>query len=449
MSSRPGDDELPPDPFPGDPFANAEPAGDGGPTPNAMPSGADGSFSGFDANAFGPMAGLFAQFTQAAAGQGTINTEIARHLAIWTAAGGTVEPNLDPMTRIGVERTASTVAPLVEEVTGLSLHAPGQKLVVTAATRAEWAADALVTMRPLLDGIATGITTMFAAQGDNDEGAEELAALGLGQIPGGLAGLAKMLGPTIAGTQAGSLLGQIGSTAAGTYDLLLPRTSDARILVVTANVTAFSEAWSLPADHALTHIVVRDLVTHGVLRLPVGATLRDLARDHAAAGRTDPQAMGGAMGGLAGMFGQGMFGQGMFGQGDGPTGPEDTFLTEPTPEQQRLRGRLQSILIPLVAAIDYLASVVGARLLGDNRQVVEADRRKRLDRDEGTKLAEGLLGIALDQAGLDLGRSFVGGVLQRGGHDGLLALFSDPEHLPTQAELSAPGLWLARIGLAD
>ena len=113
-------------------------------------------------------------------------------------------------------------------------------------------------------------------------------------------------------------------------------------------------------------------------------------------------------------------------------------------------ARLVGIRVSWMLALGWgLASAIGARLLGDNRQVAEALRRRHLDRDPGTRLAEHLLGVGVDQAGLDAGRVFVGGVVQRAGHDGLIALFAEPDRFPTDAELVAPGLWLARIGLAN
>lgn len=441
MASRPGDDELPPDPFPGDPFSSD----DAIPTPSP------------EANA-SPMAGLFAQFAQAAASQGTFNADVARHLAVWTAAGGVVEPNLEPLERIRVEQVASTVGPLIEEFTGLVAHEPGQHLIVTAATKAEWAADALGSWRPLLNGLANGVGSMFDADGPfgadvNDDSAmpEELRALGLGSLPGGLSGLAKMLGPTLAGMQAGTLLGQLGAAALGTFDLPIPRTPGSRLLVVASNVASFSNDWTLPADHALTQIVISDLLTHAILRLShVGGTLTALIAEHGGAGRIDPSGIGeigiaGLGGGLGGLLG----GSPGLGGGLGQPSPDAFLAGEPTPKQVELRRRIQRITIPLVASIDYVASVIGARLLGDNRQVVEALRRRRLDREPGTRLAEHLLGVGIDQVGLDSGRVFVGGVVQRAGHDGLLALFAEPDRFPTDAELVAPGLWLARIGLTE
>ena len=50
---------------------------------------------------------------------------------------------------------------------------------------------------------------------------------------------------------------------------------------------------------------------------------------------------------------------------------------------------------------------------------------------------------------MDRGRAFVNGVVERAGEDALPRLWRDELDLPTPAEVDAPGLWLARIGLLD
>ena len=434
MSTRPGDDELPPDPFPGDPFAAGQPPT----TPPPQPEGAPN-----------PLAGLFAQFAQSTSGQGPLNVDLARHLAVWTAAGGTVEANLEPLERIRVETIAGRAIPLVEEVTGLSIPGPAKVSPVGGATRSEWAAETLTAWRPILEGLAGGVSAAFTPDPDDtdDDLAEQLMALGLGAFPGGFAGLAKMIAPTVAAMQAGTLLGQLATTALGSYDLVVPRTPTTRVLLVSRAITEFSESWSLPADHASTQIIVRDLVSHAILGLAhIGDRITRLTIAHASAGHLDPSGLG-DMGGMAALLGGGLGGL-LGGQTAGGPTPDAMLAGEPTAEQLRLRAQLRLVIIPVLGAIDYLSSAIGARLLSDNRQVVEALRRRRLDRDSGTRLVEHLLGIGVDQAGLDDGRTFVGGVLERAGHDGLLALFGGPDHLPTEAELAAPGLWLARIEMA-
>jgi uncharacterized protein (DUF2342 family) len=100
-----------------------------------------------------------------------------------------------------------------------------------------------------------------------------------------------------------------------------------------------------------------------------------------------------------------------------------------------------------VGYVEHVVAVTGARLLGDNRMIMEAWKRRRIESGDGERMAAEMLGLTLDQEHYDLGVAFVGGVIQRAGSDMLAALWSDPANLPTRAELEAPGLWLARLGL--
>jgi uncharacterized protein (DUF2342 family) len=70
-----------------------------------------------------------------------------------------------------------------------------------------------------------------------------------------------------------------------------------------------------------------------------------------------------------------------------------------------------------------------------------------VSRGEGERVAEALFGLHLDQEDVDRGGAFVQGVLERADEIGLARLWTDEKHLPTPAEIDAPGLWLARIDL--
>jgi uncharacterized protein (DUF2342 family) len=74
-------------------------------------------------------------------------------------------------------------------------------------------------------------------------------------------------------------------------------------------------------------------------------------------------------------------------------------------------------------------------------------RRRRVETGRADRFVERLFGLNLTQARFDLGESFVEGVVERAGEDGLARLWGRVEDLPTPAELEAPGLWLARIDL--
>ena len=73
--------------------------------------------------------------------------------------------------------------------------------------------------------------------------------------------------------------------------------------------------------------------------------------------------------------------------------------------------------------------------------------RHRIERGEAERFVEGLLGLAVGREDFERGAEFVHGVVERAGTEGLNRLWDSPEMEPTESEIVAPGLWLARIDL--
>ncbi len=418
----PSDDELPPDPFPGDPFGDPTNATDASSQARTGPPDTDalssllgsmgmGGAGLAGAAALGP---LFA----AMGGGGGLAWDSARQIALWTAAGGSVESNVEPMERIRIEELVRSATPIVADTTGLDLP----PMRVDALTRAGWAAEALDDFRDLFDQLAR-------ATGSTSSGTTHFTE----PAPDPLAEIFRLVGPMMTSSAIGGLVGRVASGALGTYDLLLPRRKDRLTFVPTA-VQSFASEWSIPLDRALTHLVVADLSTHAVLRIPhIVARLRDLLGRHADAARVDTDGLTRRIEDMA--------------AGTAELDPQLLRASEPTPVQIALRADIDDLLTPVVGYVDYATMVVGARMLGDNRQVVEAWRRHRAsDPDLELQILE-LVGVRSASSLAERGASFIGGVIERAGRDGLAALWSNAEHLPTRSELDAPGLWLARIEL--
>src|ERR1700678_660973 len=135
--------------------------------------------------------------------------------------------------------------------------------------------------------------------------------------------------------------------------------------------------------------------------------------------------------------------QGMFGDPDALLG--DLL----TPESRRSSDQLTALAVVLDAYADHVADVVGTKLVGSHSQLAEAFYRRRIERGKGEEAAGSLFGLDLDQSQVDRGRSFVSGVLERAGDDGLSKLWLSARNLPTPSEVDAPGLWLERISLPE
>jgi len=110
---------------------------------------------------------------------------------------------------------------------------------------------------------------------------------------------------------------------------------------------------------------------------------------------------------------------------------------------------LEAVVAVVAGYVDHVIDVVGDRVLGDDGQLTEALRRRRVEASGADRFVERLLGLELTQTQYDRGRRFVDGVVERAGAEALQRLFDDERTLPTPAEVDAPGLWLARIDLPD
>ena len=127
--------------------------------------------------------------------------------------------------------------------------------------------------------------------------------------------------------------------------------------------------------------------------------------------------------------------------------PEVILGAITSPEQDTIRPHLEAMVAVVVGIVDHVVDVVGGELIADYPMLTEALRRRRVEAAAADRFVERLFGLELTQATYDRGSTFVHGVIERAGEDGLKRLWEGDEQLPTPAEVDAPGLWLARISL--
>ena len=125
--------------------------------------------------------------------------------------------------------------------------------------------------------------------------------------------------------------------------------------------------------------------------------------------------------------------------------PEVVLGAVRTPRQDEILPWLEALVTVVVGYVDHIMDEVGHGLVGGYDRITEAMRRRRVEAAASDRFVERLLGLDLTQDHFDRGRAFVDGVVERAGAAGLERLWSSAEVLPTPNEVSAPGLWLARI----
>jgi putative hydrolase len=377
--------------------------------------------------------------------QGPVNWELARQLALGIATGGEPETNIDPLDRIRLEELARIAELHVGDATGLATTATGRTVGVVPVTRGQWAWHSLEAWKPLLETMAESLSAASADQGA-DQGPTELdlpESLRSGdpeQMEELLGNWAQAMGPMLLALQFGTTIGHLAERAFGQYHLPVPRPEGDEILVVPANVSTFAEDWSLPADDVTLWVCLNELAHHSVLSRPaVRDRLSELLLGYVTGFRPDPAVLESKLADLDPSDMSAI--QATLGN------PSALLGDMRTPEQERIRSQLEAVVDTLEGYVDHVLDTIGGRLVGSYPALSEAMKRRRVERGAGERLMETLFGLTLGQTEFDRGAAFVEGVVERAGSDALVRLWADQEHLPTPAEVDAPGLWLERINL--
>jgi len=411
--------------------------------------GDDGRGGGpFDPGGFGDIGFFLQDLSRMLAGGSGGSWDAAAQLAGSIASQGAPEANVDPVERMAVEQLARVAELQVQEVTGRPLDEPVR---LEPLNRTQWARRFLDDEKELLESIAGSIGQALQAQlGDLD-------ADGFGGMPPGMPGMPPealirqvvgMMGPMLLGMMAGSAAGHLAARALGHYELPLPRPTGQPLTMVLTNVDAFADSWSLPRDSVRLWVCLSDVVHQQVLTIPhVRARLDDLLRQYASGFEHDPAELEQRMRDL------GI--DELIGTGEPDltaiqrlAGDPDVLLGAMQSERQRwLVPQIEAVVAAVEGYVDHVLDTIGSRLLPDYQRVTEALRRRRVEFGPESRFVERLFGLELTQATFDRGAAFVSGIVERAGADIVNTLWADEDSLPTPAELDAPGLWLARLGV--
>jgi putative hydrolase len=390
-----------------------------------------------------PMGGLLGDLLKvigSAPGGGDAWFDAARTLAHGVATDGEDDDNADPLVRIAFEELARVAELHVAEATGISLTAGGTSISFDAVGPGQWSFRVLNAYRPTLqlmvEAQKQGAAAMPAPSMDLDS---------LDDPSGGLGGLlsqfALTLGPVLLGMQFGSAAGHLARRAFGQYALPLPWPESNTLLLVPSNVATFAEDWSLPLQEVQLWVCLRELTMHAVMSRPgVRSTLNTLLGDasaHAAASqRSMVERLGDGLGDPAALEGV-------------LSDPESLLADLISPEQRHISNTLTALTTSIGAYVDHVTAGIAATLTSSPAALGEAWYRYRVEDAKGEQAFAGLFGLNVGQAEVDRGTAFIDGVVERAGENALARLWADERDLPTPAEVDAPGLWLARIGLLD
>lgn len=399
-----------------------------------------------------PFAGipLFGDLAKAMAGQGPLQWDVARQVAISTATNGTnTEANVDPSSRVSLEQLAPIADMHVRNYTGLTTctsSGSGTALPnIVVTNHSTWVHHTLESYKPLFTQLATALSNPSVETSLPGTELDTELNIETDQMATMMSSLNKMMAPAMMGMSIGSMIGQLSLRAFGQYDLPIPREPKNQMLLVASNVEQFANDWSIAVNDMRMWVLIHELTSHAVLSVDhVRDSINQQISKYIAGFRPNPNAL---MERLTTMD---------LGTTD-PMAMMQKFLTDPTiilgavrsPEQMRHAPVLDAMIASIIGYIDHSVDAISSLVLGGGAQIAEAVRRRRVESAPHDSFVEQLLGSRLTRQQVERGHGFASGVTERAGHDGLSQMFNKAGNLPTPNELDAPGLWLARIELQD
>ena len=399
-----------------------------------------------------PFAGipLFGDLAKAMAGQGPLQWDVARQVAISTATNGTnTEANVDPSSRVSLEQLAPIADMHVRNYTGLTTctsSGSGTALPnIVVTNHSTWVHHTLESYKPLFTQLATALSNPSVETSLPGTELDTELNIETDQMATMMSSLNKMMAPAMMGMSIGSMIGQLSLRAFGQYDLPIPREPKNQMLLVASNVEQFANDWSIAVNDMRMWVLIHELTSHAVLSVDhVRDSINQQIKKYIAGFRPNPNAL---MERLTTMD---------LGTTD-PMAMMQKFLTDPTiilgavrsTEQERQAPVLDAMIASIIGYIDHSVDAISSLVLGGGAQIAEAVRRRRVESAPHDSFVEQLLGLRLTRQQVERGHGFASGVTERAGHDGLSQMFNKAGNLPTPNELDAPGLWLARIELQD
>lgn len=345
------------------------------------------------------------------------------------ASEGGSDPNLDPIARMAVEDLSRVAELHVRQVEGLTLKSSTN---VRAVSRTEWTEASVQSFRPFFErfGEAIGQANMGLIQ---SEAPNDPMAMMFGQM-------FQSMGPMMVAASAGSMIGHLGQHALGQYDLPIPRTGN-DVLVVPGAIDRAANDWGVAVDELRLWILIHELTTHAVLSTPhVGRQLDSLLVDYASGFRPDPVKIQEQIGDITDLSQLGELSETL-------NDPEVVLSMMQSPAQDLIVPQLDALVATILGYVEHTVGSLCQNLIQDHETIQTKIRERTLDTSPADRFMVQLLGIDITTHTLDRGAAFVAGILERAGDEGLARLWTDELDLPTAAEVDAPGLWLARIGL--
>jgi coenzyme F420 biosynthesis associated uncharacterized protein len=318
-----------------------------------------------------------------------------------------------------LRRGAERSTPLVREFTGL--EATGQSAPVLVVDRGGW-------IQANVDGFSEVLSPLLEKMREKK---------------GPPTGLTHAVGSRVTGLELGAMLGFMSSKVLGQSDPFYAPVSTAgessagRLLLVAPNIVHVENELAVdPTDFRLWVCLHEE--THRVQFTAV-PWLRDHIRTEIAQLVTSVEVDPAKLAGLVGETVKRL--------SDVVRGADDASLLDllQTPEQRAVVDRITGVMSLLEGHADVVMDGVGPGVIPSvDRIRAKFDQRRK---GAGTldRLIRRLMGLDAKMAQYRNGAVFVRGVVDRVGMEGFNAVWAEPAHLPSKAEIGDPAAWVRRV----
>jgi putative hydrolase len=364
------------------------------------------------------------------ASSGPVNWELARQVAVASAAEAGDDRDATDEERHGFEEAVRVAELHVARFTGL--EAPADVVQVRAVRRAEWIGANTENLAGLLEPAAKRIgESMDLAQ--REAMLPESQALAEMQA---MSGMLAQISPLLMGAQVGQVLGFLAQRVLGQYDVAVPRTGPGAVMFVVSNVRRFETDWTLEPTDFRTFVALHE-VTHRFEFAQPWARSRftELLDDFLSTLRFDMEGLQSRLATVDASDPEAL--QRMLESDEGLFGAE-------LDDEQRLKlGRIQAFMSAAEGYGDHVMHGLGAELLPSYRRIEEAMRRYR-EGEAGDPVFERLLGVEMKREQYAAGRAFCDTVVELTDEATLARMWESADAMPSLPEVAEPRLWLAR-----
>ncbi len=389
---------------------------------------------------------------------GPVNWDLARQVAVRTAADGDVAPTGDDRRAIA---DAVRLADLwLDEATDLAASSGDAQ----AWTRVGWIDATLPVWRQLIDPVAQQVVDGLG--GALSGGLGEIAENGLPeelieQLPPGMkdmlpsdpAALQAMLGPMMGmlgqvggmlfGSQAGQALGALATEVLGGAAVGLPLSGTRALL--PGNIAAFAaELEAADLDQVRLFLAIREAAARRLFdHVPwLRSALLGAVEEYARGITVDPEQLQRTAGEL---------------QGIDPSDPDalqralgpDLFAHEDSPEQRKAMRRLEALLALVEGWVDTVVAAAAHDRLPAADALREALRRRRVSGGASEESFAALVGLTLRPRRLTEAATLWDGLTAARGVAGRDALWAHPDLLPTADDLDDPAAFVVPDGTGE